>query len=105
METMNKRDQPQSLTNLPPSPGEDRRARVVRYSIAMAVRTLCVIACIIARDSWVLVLIFGVGAVALPYVAVVFANVGATSPRQATAIQPIPVVPVLEAPRERPQGQ
>jgi hypothetical protein len=105
MKIMVKRDQPQSLTNLPPSPGEDRRARMIRYSVAMGVRTLCVIACIIARDSWVLVLIFGIGAVALPYVAVVFANVGAASPSQATAVRPIPIVPVLEAPRERPQGQ
>lgn len=102
---MNKRDQPQSLTNLPPSPGEDRRARTIRYSIAMAVRTLCVIACILARDSWILVLIFGIGAIALPYIAVVFANVGAASQSTATAVLPVPVVPVLEAPRERPQGQ
>jgi len=102
---MAKRIQPQSLTSLPASPGEDRRARAIKYSIAMGARTLCVIACIIARDSWVLVLIFGIGAVALPYFAVVVANVGANSGRQATVVRPVAVVPILEAPREPSGGK
>ena len=47
-----------------------------KYSIAMSVRTVCLILLVVIPDWWRY--IFGVGAVVLPYIAVVLANVGAT---------------------------
>ena len=63
----------QSITALPPSPDEERRGRVIRYSIAMSVRVLCVILAIVLT-GW-LQLIAVIGAIVLPYFAVVIANV------------------------------
>ncbi len=102
---MVKRDQPQSLTNLPASPSEERHSRAVRYTVTMSVRTICLIACILSRDNLVLVAIFGLGAIVLPYVAVVFANVGAKPVRQTSIVRPMQVVPVLEQRRDPTSGQ
>lgn len=65
---------PQSITTLPESPEVDRRRRMVRYTVAMSIRMLCIIACLFVRGWWLLLPILG--AVVLPYVAVVLANVG-----------------------------
>jgi predicted tellurium resistance membrane protein TerC len=46
-----------------------------KYAIAMSIRTVCLILLVIIPDWWRY--IFGVGAIVLPYVAVVLANVGA----------------------------
>jgi bacteriorhodopsin len=53
---------------------QDQRARTRRYLISMAIRTICFIGAILASGwlRWTLV----VGAVVLPYVAVVMANAG-----------------------------
>lgn len=66
--------QPQSITALPESPEVDRRRRMARYAIAMSIRLVCVIACLFVQGWWLLLPILG--AVVLPYVAVVLANVG-----------------------------
>jgi predicted tellurium resistance membrane protein TerC len=66
----------QSATSLPASPLDDRKRRMRRYSIAMSVRTVCLILLVVIPDGWRYV--FGVGAIVLPYIAVVLANVGAT---------------------------
>lgn len=47
---------------------------MVKYSIAMGIRMLCIIALLFSQGWWVLV--FGIGAMVLPYIAVVIANVG-----------------------------
>jgi hypothetical protein len=67
----------QSITSLPPSPDEERHSRVVKYSIAMSVRLLCVVLCFFVH-GWLLLLAV-VGALVLPYVAVVIANTASTS--------------------------
>jgi predicted tellurium resistance membrane protein TerC len=64
---------PQSITSLPESPEADRRRRMIRYGVAMGIRVLCIIACFFLQGWWLLVPI--VGAVVLPYIAVVLANV------------------------------
>lgn len=64
----------ESLTSLPPSPTAERRSRAVKYSIAMGIRMVCVICLIFAQGWWLL--FFAVGAIVLPYFAVVLANVG-----------------------------
>jgi len=67
-------NQPQSITSLPESPDDERRRRMIRYAIAMGIRVLCVIACFFVRGWWLVVPL--IGAVFLPYIAVVLANVG-----------------------------
>lgn len=67
-------NQPQSITSLPESPDDDRHRRMVRYGIAMSIRVVCVVLCIFVRGWWIL--LPALGAVFLPYVAVVLANVG-----------------------------
>jgi hypothetical protein len=66
--------QPQSITSLPESPDDDRHRRMIRYAIAMGVRVACVIACFFVHGWWLVVPI--IGAIVLPYVAVVIANAG-----------------------------
>lgn len=68
-------NQKQSITSLPESPEDDQRRRIVRYVLAMGVRVACVIACFFVQGWWLLACV--VGAVLLPYIAVVIANVGA----------------------------
>src|SRR6188472_936224 len=63
-----------SITELPPSPDEERRARQKRYTIAMAIRFVCLIAIFFVHEPWLIVII-ATGAIVLPYVAVILANV------------------------------
>ena len=63
----------QSITSLPPSPEEDRRARMIKYSIAMGIRMVCILLMLFVQGWWLLVC--AIGAITLPYFAVVFANV------------------------------
>jgi len=66
------RSTPVSLTELPPSPEEEQRARIIRYSLMMGIRTLCIVLCLFTPGWWLLVP--ALGAVFLPYLAVVIAN-------------------------------
>jgi len=90
--------QPQSITTLPPSPDEERKGRIVRYLIAMCLRVVCIILCFFVQGWWLLLPI--IGAVMLPYFAMIVANVG--SGRQGgEVIRPGSVVPVArQVPRE-----
>jgi len=69
-----KKSQAQSITTLQVSPDEDRRKRMKQYSIAMSVRMVCVILCFFVPGWWLLVC--AIGAIVLPYLAVVLANNG-----------------------------
>lgn len=75
-----KKQQQQSITSLPESPDAERRARMIKYTVAMVIRVVC-FAVIFAVPGWWR-LIPALGAVALPYVAVVLANVGSGSRRE-----------------------
>jgi predicted tellurium resistance membrane protein TerC len=63
-----------SITSLPPSPDEERRSRMRKYTIAMSVRMVCILLIFVVQGWWVWV--FAFGAIVLPYIAVVLANVG-----------------------------
>lgn len=79
------------ITSAPGSRSADMQQRAGRYLFSMAIRTLCVILVIIVPGPlrWV----FAVGAVVLPYVAVVAANsVGERRER------PLPPPPPMERP-------
>lgn len=67
-------NEPQSITSLPESPDDERHRRMIRYGIAMGIRVVCVIVCFFVQGWWLLLPL--AGAVLLPYVAVVIANVG-----------------------------
>jgi len=91
------RTKPTAITELPSSPDDDRRARMIRYSVAMGIRMVCIVLCIVIPDWWRL--IPAVGAIVLPYFAVVIANnagrrVIATVQRPGSVV---PVAPVASA--------
>ena len=66
-------NQPQSITSLPESPDDERRRRMIRYSLTMSTRVVCVILCFFVHGWWLVLPV--AGAFLLPYVAVVLANV------------------------------
>lgn len=79
------RNQPQSATSLPLSPDEERRVRVIKYSITMSIRVVCIVMMLFVQGWWLLV--FGIGAIILPYFAVLIANVQAP-PKSKDATRP-----------------
>jgi hypothetical protein len=66
------RTKPTAITELPPSPDDERRSRMIRYTVAMSIRVVCLALVVVLPDWWKLAP--AVGAVALPYFAVVIAN-------------------------------
>lgn len=66
--------QPQSITTIAESPDDERRRRMLHYLIAMTIRVVCLILCLFVQGWWLILPILG--AVVLPYIAVVLANVG-----------------------------
>jgi uncharacterized membrane protein YdbT with pleckstrin-like domain len=85
----------QSVTSLPPSPDEERRGRMIKYSVAMSVRVVCVILCFFVHGWWLLVL--AVLAVVLPYFAVVLANTAVRSSN--VVLRPGSIVRISDAGR------
>ncbi len=62
-----------SITTLPRSPEDDRHARMVRYLITMGIRLVCIALCLVVQGWWLL--LCAAGAIFLPYIAVILANV------------------------------
>jgi hypothetical protein len=71
------RDKPIPITELPPSPDDERRSRMIKYSVAMGVRMVCIILCLFVPGWWLLVP--ALGAIVLPYFAVLIANTATRS--------------------------
>lgn len=67
------RETPVRITTARVSAAADQRTRVRRYVWSMAFRTLCFVAAVVVGPGW-LRWVLVVGAVFLPYVAVVMAN-------------------------------
>lgn len=63
---------------------EDVHGRVVRYLISMSIRTGCFVG-IFFTEGW-LRWVMAIGAILLPYVAVIFANAGQERPEQADTL-------------------
>lgn len=61
-----------NITSMPQSVEEEQRARIRKYLLLMGIRVVCFLALIWVRGPWMLV--FGAGAIFLPYFAVVIAN-------------------------------
>jgi hypothetical protein len=87
----------QSITSLPRSPDDDRRGRMIKYSLTMGIRLVCVVLCVFARGWWLVVC--AAGAIFLPYFAVVLANVSMSKPYSVQ--RPGSVVPLFP-PRSGP---
>ncbi|MEA9983746.1 MULTISPECIES: DUF3099 domain-containing protein [Subtercola] len=83
--------QQHSITSLPQNRDQERHARMIRYSLAMGIRLLCLAGLLFVQGWWLLVL--GVAAVVLPWFAVVIANTGSNTPgtMQAPGGQMVPV--------------
>ncbi|MEY4398422.1 MAG: hypothetical protein RLZ53_998 [Actinomycetota bacterium] len=60
------------VTSIGEAPEVERKRRMIKYTISMTIRTLCVILVVFTTGVWQW--IFGLGAVFLPYFAVVLAN-------------------------------
>lgn len=111
----------QSATSLPQAPTDDADSRFTRYLVTMGIRMACIIAMVLITPygwyTWVL----AIGAVFLPYIAVVIANVGQDTRRDGpenpervldAPAPPAPVAPadpgvirITETPRIAPRPQ
>jgi len=67
----------QSVTSLEIAPDQERRSRFLKYTIAMVVRVICIILAVIVPLGW-LTVVFAIGAIFLPYFAVIIANEGSS---------------------------
>ena len=75
-----------TVTSLNRSPDAERNSRMVKYSIAMGIRLACIGACFLVSGWWLL--LPALGAVLLPYFAVVVANSVTSGPSQASPLRP-----------------
>lgn len=62
----------QSVTSLEVSPEAERRTRMLKYTVAMSIRVVCIILAVMVQ-GW-LMWVFFAGAIFLPYFAVIIAN-------------------------------
>ena len=67
-----------SVTELPESPEDERKRRMRKYATAMTIRTVCVILVVVLPSPWLW--LAALGAIFLPYFAVVIANQQSASP-------------------------
>ena len=65
-------DKAQSITTVGQSPESERKARMVKYLIAMTIRVICIVLAIFVEG--LLMWLCFAGAIFLPYFAVVIAN-------------------------------
>ncbi len=79
-------EKPQSATSLESSPEEERKSRLVKYTIAMGVRVLCLILGVFL-EGWAMWVAFA-GAIFLPYFAVIVANAPGRSSSSTRATAP-----------------
>jgi purine-cytosine permease-like protein len=73
---------PQSVTSLQDSPEAERRTRMIKYTVAMGIRLACIGVCFFVSGWWLL--LPAIGAILLPYIAVVLAT-SVTSNKARTA--------------------
>lgn len=84
------RKQP-SITTLPPSPEQERHTRMLKYTVAMGIRMACILLCFVVPWPWLLIPVLG--AVFLPYVAVVIANAKRVAGGEGEVLRPGGLLP------------
>ncbi|REC96805.1 hypothetical protein DEU35_3285 [Microbacterium sp. AG157] len=67
----------QSATSLPKAPREDADSRFTKYMVMMGIRIACFIAMAVITPYGWYTFVFAAGAIFLPYLAVIVANVAA----------------------------
>ncbi|MEN2741088.1 DUF3099 domain-containing protein [Microbacterium sp. X-17] len=77
----------QSATSLPRAPRDDAGKRTTTYLVMMSVRIVCFALMVLVMPYGWYTWIFGAGAIFLPYIAVVLANVGQDT-KVAPAVDP-----------------
>ena len=90
----------QSATSLPRAPRDDAHVRMTKYFTMMSIRVACFVLMVLVQPYGWYTWLFAIGAVFLPYVAVVVANVssgrgqgGAVSPERS-----LPAAPAASTP-------
>ena len=83
-----------AITELPPSPERELHARMIRYSVTMGIRVICIALCLVVPGWWLL--IPALGAVFLPYFAVVIANAATGRGSGSTVSRPGAIVRVAK---------
>ncbi len=96
-----------SATSLPDNPDDERRVRMLKYSIAMGIRMVCIILMLFVSGWWLIVC--AAGAIFLPYFAVLIAN-QKMSPTDNDVSRPGSILPLApeahnhaDGPRESPR--
>jgi hypothetical protein len=80
----------QTVTSIDEAPEIERRRRFITYTISMLIRFACVVLVVFTTGIWQI--IFGLGAVFLPYFAVVLGNnVGGQTKESHTAAKVEPL--------------
>lgn len=93
-----KTNRAQSATSLPKAPQEDADGRFAKYMMMMGIRIGCFIAMAVITPYGWYTFVFAAGAIFLPYVAVIVANVG----QDAAETRRIDPERAIEAPRAAP---
>ena len=83
----------QSITTVSESPEDERKSRMLKYTIAMTIRVVCIVVAIFV-EGWLMWLAFA-GAIFLPYFAVVLAN--AQGPKQGEISKVTRVIKLVDA--------
>ncbi len=87
----------QSATSLPRAPRDDADSRTFRYFLMMIIRVVCFVLMVVITPYGWYTWLLGVGAIFLPYVAVVIANV-AQGGESADRVSPEKALPATSAP-------
>ena len=77
---------PHTVTSLQNAPELERRSRMIKYTVAMGIRLACIGACFLVSGWWLL--IPALGAIILPYFAVVVANSATTEGQKPSPLRP-----------------
>jgi hypothetical protein len=82
---------PHTVTSLQNAPELERRARMIKYTVAMGVRLACIGGCLLVSGWWLL--LPALGAIVLPYFAVVLANSATKEDQKSAPLRPGTVSP------------
>ncbi|GGD41050.1 hypothetical protein GCM10010915_22410 [Microbacterium faecale] len=93
----------QSATSIGKSPQDDETARMKQYVLTMVIRTVCLVLAFAVQPWGWQTAVFSVGAIVLPYIAVVFAN-QANARGTTTAVSPTRAIEPGAAPADPSEG-
>ncbi len=89
----------QSITTVSESPDDERKTRMLKYTLAMTIRVVCIVVAMFV-EGWLMWLAFA-GAIFLPYFAVVLANAQGPKPGQISRVTQV-IKPVDASPSAEP---